>query len=348
MAEKRTWRVLALINLPKIFVGKNSSNSDSLPESIKCESRLTKIIRKKIKDILISIGPWAGPSPWKDQMFPVFFGQEIVALSLITRSESSENALNNVESLIEDIIDDISFQIQAAIYILQLEVLDITPPINVGESREGLLFPYPNGYGFSKFSSSIPSRVFIPIITPYLRNDYTFINDKIRAALRWYIKGLSTNIDVDKFIFFWIALEILCSESDIVIKKPYVAPCGHEILFCPSCNRETDRVVNGETIKKFLVEKVGLKENEAKDLWKMRQLFHGANKLNYSDVKELPKLVYLLRHATFQIIKKSINISEDQFPKSNYDDSLIIIGNYNMLKFTRQIEIYDLDYINFE
>lgn len=48
-----------------------------------------------------------------------------------------------------------------------------------------------------------------------------------RAALRWYHKGMETPYDVDRFIFFWISLEILAkSDEPELVPVPFRHSCG--------------------------------------------------------------------------------------------------------------------------
>jgi len=55
--------------------------------------------------------------------------------------------------------------------------------------------------------------------------------------LRWFVKALGTDLLHDQFIFLWMALEILCDDSDVRVEEPYVGPCQHQIPECPECGR---------------------------------------------------------------------------------------------------------------
>ncbi len=338
MPSIRTWRILAAINFPQAVIPTAPPEpGDLLPQSIKLTTRIPENEMSVVNGILVSLKPWRGP-----QLPLEFFGApfDLAALELITKSESGVNALESVEDLLESIIDDLSFQLQAAVFILQLEVLDITPPLSIGIEREFLLFPFPNGFGSPKYLRSITIDDWKTVFTPKLRSDYSIQSEKSRAALRWYVKGLAASFDIDKFSFFWIALEILCSQSGVVMKKPYETECGHEITNCPICSAPILRIVNGPTITAFLIENIGLTSEIAKELWKTRQLFHGANQLNHHAVNDLPRLVLVLRHAVLRALKQALLIESDQLPTSSIHGSpknqnVGIIG-------TRQIAEYDL------
>jgi hypothetical protein len=215
--------------------------------------------------------------------------------------------------VIEPLLDDLSFQLQYPVQVFQLELLDVTPPVGEGMEREMLLFPLPQGYPSPKFlrSNSFDIQTsFSPALSPHIGS----LSGKPRAALRWYVKGLAAPYETDKFAFFWIALEILCSQSTIVVEKPYVAACGHEIPQCPVCDKSTSRFVNGETIRRFIVEVLGASEASAKELWRMRQMFHGANDLTPQATEELPRHVLALRSLTATALKDALGLARASLP----------------------------------
>lgn len=114
-------------------------------------------------------------------------------------------------------------------------------------------------------------------------------------------------------------MEILCKISEVIVNKPFRARCGHEITNCPTCNKPISNFVNGETIKRFLIEKLGINENDAKDLWRMRQLFHGANHLTQRATQDLPRLLIILQHASLNALKLELGIGEQGYPVSTTD-----------------------------
>src|SRR4030095_10013613 len=101
---------------------------------------------------------------------------------------------------------------------------------------------------------------------------------------------------------------------DISMKKPYTARCGHEMPNCPVCGNSTTKEVNGATIQKFLVESVDIEVGLAKEMWDMRQMFHGSNYLSTKATQELPRLTVALRFAVAQSLKQALNIPQDQLP----------------------------------
>lgn len=110
-------------------------------------------------------------------------------------------------------------------------------------------------------------------------------DSKTAAVLRWFVKSLGTDLLHDQFIFLWIALEILCDSSDVRVEEPYVGPCQHQIVTCPECGRETTRIVRGATLRKYL-QGYGVTAEQATDLWRMRQLMHGAIPLRLEEARK--------------------------------------------------------------
>jgi hypothetical protein len=315
MTSIRHWCIIAGIKLTLIPIGDKPPEPGSmLPQSLKFISRIPRKISSKVDGCLITLQPWLGEPLPLDGLSDS--PSELAALTLLREAETPELALSEADNLLELIIDDLSFQIQEVIHIHALSVVDVTPPLELGMTREILMYPFPMGYTSPKFRQTFSLENFKTIATPKLRSVYGFENEKTRAALRWYVKGLAAPFDADKFAFYWVSLEISCSQSDVVVEKPYAPSCGHEIAICPVCQTPTSRVINGPTIKKFLTEKLGISLETAKQLWSMRQMFHGANQLSHRAVMELPKLVTALRHAALIALKDALAISKEEFPIS--------------------------------
>ncbi|MBU7585240.1 MAG: hypothetical protein KAF91_20515 [Nostoc sp. TH1S01] len=333
-----TWRITAVINFPIALTEASPPAPGSpFPQQVKPISRISQKISKDLNGILITLEPWQ-----QSQFPPGFFplNSEPAAITVTLTGDTPENVLLQSEDLLEKIIDDLSFQLQQAVYIFQLEVLDVTPPLCIGMNREILLYPFPHGYYSPKYMQSIPLGNEAVAFTPEIRAEYELKDEKVRAALRWYIKGLATSFEVDKFAFYWISLEILCSRSDVVVEKPYTAKCGHDIPNCPVCNTSTSKEVNGLTIQKFLVEKNGIDPELARELWKMRQMFHGANHLSIKATKELPRLTIALRYAVMRSLKDALDILQDDLPIVKMDVPSISSGIF--IKGTREIAEQDI------
>jgi len=264
---------------------------------------------------------------------------EPAALVFFIVADSPDLALEKVEPLLESLLDGLSFQLQTAIRVFKLEVLDVTPPVVAGMTRHFL--SYPNGYPSAKFLQSIPSGNVRTSFHPHLGTCLTAVSTRTRAALRWYVKGMAGPYEADRFIFFWIALEILRSESGVSIGGPYRAKCGHEIPSCPTCGQETSREELGRSIKAFLTDKLGVTATAANDLWEFRQMLHGAKDLSPQSTAELPKMVLLLRQAVFAALKEALGFSPNDPPFVSAEgpsiDSSFALGG------TRVLDNHDVD-----
>jgi hypothetical protein len=199
-------------------------------------------------------------------------------------------------------------------HVVQLELLEVTPPISVGDERKMLLFPFPSGYPTPKFSMSVALGDIQVAMVPTLNDTVLSLPRSVRSALRWYVKSLDVPYDADKFMLLWIALEILCVETGIAVHKPYKAPCGHDIERCPICDRQTETRVNGPTIQEYLTVHLGVASGTARELWQMRQMFHGRLDLSRSAMEELPRLLMELRGSVVIALKPHLRLGPAEPP----------------------------------
>ncbi len=130
------------------------------------------------------------------------------------------------------------------------------------------------------------------------------------AALRWFVKSLSTDLLHDEFMFLWIALEVLCDLAGPKVISPYFCPKGHAIPECPTCHTSTAKEVRGQTLRSFLQEPGGVDIGTGKELWTMRQMMHGATDFNSTKLERLPALVQTLRAAVATALKDALGIPE--------------------------------------
>jgi hypothetical protein len=195
--------------------------------------------------------------------------------------------------------------------ILELEIIDCSPPFEAGIKRDVTTFP--NGFPTGKFQGfkTLGNIHTAPI--PDLDTITGEYPSKDRAALRWYSKGLAAQFDIEKFILFWLVLEILVSEMGIKKSVPYVASCGHEIPCCPICNKPTSRILQGERMKSFL-ESLGLNRQDSIALWEMRQMLHGTNNLDAKTVQELAGLKIKLEIAALNALKIRKGLLPNELP----------------------------------
>ncbi len=307
----RVWKIKALIPFPLEQVAPMDTETGESPKQMKWESRVLEV-KKVVNDIEVSIKKVDRPEHWQ----PYHFGMitEPVEIQILVAEQDANSALEKVDLLLEDIIDDLSFRLQMPVPICQLEVIDITSPISVGEEREVLIFPFPGGYKHSKFGSIEYFNTTSTELRPELRVDFSSFSDRDRAVMRWYQKSLAASSESDRFIFLMICLEILCEEYNVQVKAPYKAKCGHNIHSCPECGETIELVVNGPTLKKFLVEELGMDEKLARDTWRLRQMVHGANDLTHKKMKKLPEVCRSLKCCVSMGVKRKLGISSNEPP----------------------------------
>jgi len=307
----RAWKIKALIPFPLEQVAPMDPETGGLPKQMKWKSRVLEKT-KVINDIEVSIKKVARPENWQ----PSHYGMitEAIEIQILAQAHDANSALVKVDLLLEDIIDDLSFRLQMPIPIYQLEVIDITSPIIVGEEREMLLFPYPGGYKHSKFGNTFYMNTTSTELTPELRVNFSNLGDRDRAVMRWYQKSIAATSESDQFIFLMICLEILCEEYTEQVKAPYKTKCGHDIYNCPECGESIELVVNGPTLKKFLVEELGMDEKLARDTWRLRQMVHGANDLTHKKMKKLPEVCRSLKCCIALGVKQKLGIPSNEPP----------------------------------
>jgi hypothetical protein len=210
----------------------------------------------------------------------------------------------------ETLIDLMAFEMAAVPTIGQVDMIDITPPIAADEERSSISYSAPP---FDRYIRSVELGAITGRVIGELPATVDFLDSKTAAVLRWFVKALGTNLLHDQFIFLWIALEILRDASDVRVEEPYTGPCQHQIPACPDCGRPTTRMVRGATIKKFL-QSYGVPEQQAKELWAMRQLMHGSIPFDSKKLENLGGLVQPLRAAVAAGLKSKLGKTDDDPP----------------------------------
>lgn len=339
----RTWRIVAAINFPvEPAPASPPAPGEVLPQRLTTVSRIPDGASLEANGITIKLQSWPGPPfPALPFVGPSGVPDEPAALVFFMATDTPELALEKLEPLLESLLDGLSFQLQTAIRAFQLEALDVTPPVAVGMTRRFLLYPYPNGYPSAKFLQSVPLGNILTQLKPDLSACFQATSTKARAALRWYVKGLASPYEADKFIFFWIALEILFSRSKFSIEEPYRARCGHVITACPTCGKTTSIIVYGRSIKAFLTERLAVEKNDADGLWKLRQMLHGANDLTPQAISELPRMVLVLRQAVVAALKNALKFAPNTPPLVLAEGPSI--SSRFALGGTRALDNYDVD-----
>lgn len=333
---ERLWRISCVLPFPMHAV---LDPDGRLPEKA---SFITRIPPWSLTtdELYLSVGPVARQE--LDAMSGPAMGVfEPAELVVETHGSDAGSALDGATDTIERVIGSLSFQLQSSLRIIELSVLDVTRPVAVGEDRDLLLFPAPGGY---------PLRMFAPAVTNFgvetaLLPDIGFRlsdDDYVARATDWYLKAIAAPLEADRFMFLWIAAEILWAASGIRATEPYRPPCGHQLLACPECGEATEKLLMGAGIQAFLVERFGVAEADALKLWRTRQMFHGAIRLDSEFAAELPALTRQLGAGVVQQLKIVSGI--DQAAPPNLPAEGLSVSPIFGLGGSRQVEASDLRY----
>jgi hypothetical protein len=307
----RRWRASALIPFPWHFqaVPGTEAPDGGLPGQLAPASRIPAATDARYGDVIVSTRTLGEDSALPDAPLGFQYG----LLSFTTDAGSAASALERVAPALELVLDDLVFQLQSALSVLQLEIIDVSAPLAEGEEREMLLMPFPHGYQQWKFSQSTALGDARVAIVPRLEGNYAALQPRTQQALDWYIKGLNAPVDADRFIFFWVALEVLEHEVGVDVLDVYTAICGHQVSECPQCGRSTERRVAGQSIR-GLLESIGIDAGIASRLWKMRQMVHGAKSFRPGELQDVGELLQVLRSAVMDLLKSQLGIPPDAPP----------------------------------
>lgn len=332
----KSWQVRLILKFPGILPENvfQGGFPEKLPEP---KARYPSKITQVINGYEFSLKTIETPPQYKLEDLV----SEFVTLSFTSDSDSAFDVLESTQNLLESILDDLALQLQFFIPVVELEILDITKPIVIGDERDYILSQNPS-FPYSKFfvEYSVNNRTINAV--PKLKNEYNNINEKIRVAFRWYTKALAADFQIDKFIFFWISLELLWENSEIKKLIPYKnEKCGHEILKCPECGESTLKLLRGSSIKEYLVNFCGIGADLAKELWKMRQIMHGNNKLTPGDIKSIPNMNTILNSVVLISLKRYLNLPLDDIPNSTSD--LHTLSPYFFIQGTKNITESDIN-----
>jgi len=220
------------------------------------------------------------------------------------------SAIAALELPIGSFLDLLAFQISASIEIEQVNAIETTRPVEIGEARE---FHFFGGSPFGQFQRAIDMQAVRGRLYGEFPSSIELASSTDRAALRWFVKALGMQALHDQFLFLWIALEILCDDSDIEVVEPYVNRCGHTIGSCPECDTPTARPVRGATLRAFL-EAFGVSPEQARDLWRMRQLMHGAIPFDSAELAALGRLVQPIRAVVAAGLKTRLGVTPTDPP----------------------------------
>ncbi|AKS35915.1 hypothetical protein AFA91_32890 [Mycolicibacterium goodii] len=300
-----TWRVSTRLIVPKY-----RANEPAVGETLEFGSRLP-VQARKYGGIPVAVRKLPGETPkmYLSDQAPSVPDQsrEIVELvadvQVPAKEHSFTDAIERYSPVFGAVIDLLAFDMAAVPEVAGVEMVDISPPVSVGDERTAHRFSSPpfDRYMRSQEMLSIEGRQ-LGVLPESIDLD-----SKTSAALRWFVKALGTDVLHDQFIFLWIALEILCGMTpSISVEQTYRARCGHEIPECPECGKSTAKKVEGSTKKAFL-QSYGVPTDKTDELWRMRQMMHGAISFDSKRVEGLSHLVPPLRAVVATDLKKRLS-----------------------------------------
>lgn len=238
------------------------------------------------------------------------FEYEGIKIETVLTSETLENCIFESNNLLEQICDNIAFRMQTSIIVRQFIINQIDSLGN--KVGEGVLFPFPNGFQPEKFAFSTHFGS-VGEANPSLSNVDFNLSAEISAVLKWYHKSLAASFEIDKFVFLFIACEVLCKMNQVQIKKFFTNTCGHQINACPICDATTEKIVNGASIKHFLENECDVSPENSNRVWEFRQILHGANH-GFKKEKNTTEVRLILQQAITKVLKRHLKILDTELP----------------------------------
>jgi hypothetical protein len=242
-------------------------------------------------------------------------GWDVGELVMVVQAATVDDARSRIDLPSELLIESLSFLLQTALVWQNLRYLDITPPVAAGDQRE---FTTQAGAMADKFTQSVAMGGIA--IDDVVRLPAALVEPepKLRQALGWYVKALSTPFTADQFIFLWIAVDLFRGMSGISVVEPYTTRCGHKIASCPTCNASVNRELQGQSVQKYLVDRFKLDAAVAARIWKARQIMHGAVAFDSAVMDELGELVQITRSVVAAELKAQLGVPAGQNPQVGY------------------------------
>lgn len=281
----------------------------------------------------------------RDHPNPIVGGQQpdptLVLMELRADVEATgdvRSAIAALELPIGSFLDLLAFQMSASVEIEQVNAIETTRPVEIGEARE---FHFFGGSPFGQFQRAIDMQAVRGRLYGAFPSSIELASSTDRAALRWFVKALGMQPLHDQFLFLWIALEILCDASSVKVEQRYRSPrCGHEIANCPKCGMTTSILLRGDTLKAFIAS-FGVSDEDVRRLWKFRQMIHGAIRFAPGTGEELGPLTQILRAVVAAALKGRLGFPADEPPQISMTG--LTIHPSLSLGGTRVISVDDLD-----
>lgn len=303
--KERLWRIRIWLQLPKKLVpAKPPRKNGEPPQQLKWVDIYPESSLFRSKEFTVDFKR-------SEQLKGI---ESNYMLQCFVKGNSPMSAWQSIDEKIESILDVLSFTLQISMRRVYFEALDLSPPLVLKGERESLVGNEPPSIQKNTASHQIGDKWSIGINPKLIALK---LDKRVEAALRWYSKGLTSEATVDKFAFFWIALESL----SMPVKPPQQVffkcqKCDHEIQKCPKCSYSTEHFPDAkERLKELVVSKLKKPLDLFERLWKARNMmFHGRTRLSSQEVKALLDTTYELRLLTMEALKLRMGLCENEPP----------------------------------
>jgi len=301
--QDRLWRIRIWLKFPqKIVPAEPPKKPGDLPQKIKFVDTYPEMSCLRSERLVVNLKRHDSDVQEKTNYL----------LECFTKGIDPKRTWDSISGTIELILDKLAFAFQAPIKSVRFEALDMTPPLAIENEREGLFGN--NVPSIQKDTTMQIAEEWENKISPKLLNSNP--EEMIEASIRWYAKGLTAFAIVDKFAFYWIALESLSMPTKPREKVFFrCQKCNHEIQECPECHNSSHHFPDTkERLKDLVVSKLGLSQNDFDSLWNARMMFHAGNKLSEGEVEQLADNAVKLKNVTLRALKLRLGLSGDESP----------------------------------
>ena len=267
-------------------------------------------------------------------------GEANYFLECYTKGSNPNSAWDFISGNVELILDTLSFAFQISIKKISFQILDMTPPLTIQTDRECVFGnDIPNVHKDSKMQII---EEWGNKISPKLLS--LSVDGTVEASLRWYSKGLTSSVTVDKFMSFWIALESLSLPIKPRAKVFFKCPnCNNEIQECPKCQYSSLHFAGAkERLRELIIVKLGFSSDDFDCLWTERQMFHASNKLLEKDIEKLLKATVLLKKVAMSALKFRLGLQNYESPVLINDFGGNVIKGEPRMKINAKITKKDI------
>jgi len=236
-------------------------------------------------------------------MYPYQDGNKGWYFEIYAKGDTHEIVLENNIEEVHQKLDKMSLQIMREMLITEIVVFNISEVFEKQndrflkvshnrlisiESIENLnflqqVFRYPSGFSSQRGMWLMPPYQFSGKGTIAPRITDTKIEQTDTKALRWFIKSLGANNEVDRFTSLVTVLEILSHKNNLEEMNPICQGCGKIIEYTHNCGKKLQK----QAYAKDYLREFGIEESTADRINKLRnKTLHGRKHLTSLDVDE--------------------------------------------------------------